>query len=154
MSGPPPRLHRQLIGEARLKALNWHAATVVSAAFFSAFSAVHLIDDFLSDVPAEFNLGVPSTLFLSFAYMLSIVGLLVAASHRSSVAYLGLGIAGCLILLAQLLKSVPEMLLPGTWHLGSVSGIAAIGLGVSAAATAVCSLASWRRAQSRFSDAN
>jgi hypothetical protein len=139
------------MGEAILKASNWHAATIVSAVFFCAFSAVHLIDDFLSDVPSEFNLSVPSTLFLTFAYMLSIVGLLAAASHRSSTGYLGLGIAGILILLAQLLKSVPEMLMPGPWHLGTASEIAAIGLGLFGAVTAICSFKTWRLAKSRFS---
>ena len=133
-----------------MKVLNWHAATVISAVFFSAFSAVHLIDDFLSAVPAEFNLGVNFTLFLSFAYMLSIIGLLVSASNRSKVGYLGLGLASFLILLAQLLKSVPEILLPGIWHLGSVSVIAAIGLGISAAVTAACSLMSWHIAKPRI----
>jgi hypothetical protein len=134
-----------------LRASNWHSATVVSAVFFSAFSAVHLIDDFLSDVPSEFHLDVTLTLFLSFAYMLSIVGLLVAASQRSSTGYLGLGIAGLLIFLAQLLKSVPEMLMPGPWHLGTASEIAAIGLGLFGAVTAICSFKTWRLAKSRFS---
>jgi hypothetical protein len=97
-------------------------------------------------------LSIPSTLFLSFAYMLSIVGLLAAASHRSSTGYLGLGIAGILIFLAQLLKSVPEMLVPGPWHLGTASEIASIGLGLFGAVTAVCSFKAWRRAKFRFSE--
>ena len=135
-----------------MKVSNWHAGTVVSAVFFSAFSAVHLIDDFISDVPSEFNLGVPATLFLTFAYMLSIVGLLAAASRKSPTGYVGLGMAGLLILLAQLLKSVPEMLEPGPWHLGFVSEIAAIGLAISGAVTAVYSFKSWRMVRSIVSD--
>ena len=41
----------------------------------AAFSAIHLIDDFLIGVPAEFNLTVPVTLLLAFAYMAALVGL-------------------------------------------------------------------------------
>ena len=122
----------------------WHTATIISAVLFSAFSAVHLIDDFLSGVPAEFNLTIPSTLLLSFAYMLALLGLIVAASCRSPTSYLGLAIAGLLIFLAQMLKSVPEMIKPGSWHLGLPSEIAAIGLGLSAGMTAVFSYLSWR----------
>jgi hypothetical protein len=127
-----------------LKVSKWHTATIVSAVLFSAFSTVHLIDDFLSGVPSEFNLTIPSTLLLSFAYMLALVGLIVAASCRSPRSYFGLTIAGLLIFLAQLLKSVPEMIKPGSWHLGWPSEIAAIGLGFSAGMTAVFSYFAWR----------
>jgi hypothetical protein len=127
-----------------LKASKWHTAMIVSAVLFSAFSTVHLIDDFLSGVPGEFNLTIPITLLLSFAYMLALVGLIVAASCRSPTSYLGLTIAGLLIFLAQLLKSIPEMIRPGSWHLGLPSEIAAIGLGLSAGMTAVCSYLAWR----------
>ena len=135
-----------------MKTSIWHRGTVIAAVFFSAFSAVHLIDDFISDVPSEFNLGTPVTLFLAFAYMLSIAGLLGATSHKSPIGYFGLGVAGVLILLAQLLKSVPEMLEPGSWHLGLASEIAAIGLAISGAMTAVCSFMSWRIVRSKISD--
>jgi hypothetical protein len=113
--------------------------SVASAVFFAGFSAVHLIDDFIFGVPAEFHLAVPVTMFLALAYMIALVGLIVAASQRSPRGYLGLTVAGLLILLAQLLKSAPEILQPGPWHSGWPSEFLAAGLAVSAAFTAIAS---------------
>jgi hypothetical protein len=135
-----------------MKPSKWHTLTIVSAVAFAAFSAVHLIDDFLFDVPLEFHLSVPFTLLLALAYMAALVGLVAAAASRSPTGYLGLAIAGVLIALAQLLKSAPEMLQPGPWHAGLASELAAIGLGTSAAVTAVASFLAWR-ASSRQSGA-
>jgi hypothetical protein len=122
----------------------------VSAVAFTAFSAVHLIDDFLFDVPAEFKLSVPFTLLLSLAYMAALVGLVAAAASRSPTGYLGLSIAGLLIALAQLLKSASEMAQLGPWHSGLPSELVATGLGLFAAVTAVVSFLAWR-ASSRIS---
>ena len=127
-----------------LKPSKWHSPTIISAVAFAAFSAVHLIDDFLFDVPLEFHLSVPFTLLLALAFMAALVGLVVAAASRSPTGYLGLAIAGLLIALAQLLKSAPEMLQPGPWHAGLASELAAIGLGAFAALTAVVSFLAWR----------
>jgi hypothetical protein len=118
----------------------------VSAVAFAAFSAVHLIDDFLYYVPQEFNLSVSTTLLLALAYMAALVGLVAAAAGGSRTGYLGLAIAGLLISLAQLLKSAPEILEPGPWHSGSASELSAIGLGLSAAATMFFSLLARRAA--------
>jgi hypothetical protein len=135
-----------------LEPSKWHSPAIVSAIAFIAFSAGHLIDDFLFDVPAEFHLSVPFTLLLSLAYMAALVGLMAAAASRSPTGYLGLSIAGLLIALAQLLKSVPEMAQPGPWHSGLPSELVATGLGICAAATAVVSFLAWR-ASSRMSGA-
>ena len=135
-----------------MKRSKWYSPAIVCAVAFSAFSAVHLIDDFLYDVPLEFHLSVPITPLLALAYMAALVGLLAAASGGSRSGYLGLAIAGLLIALAQLLKSAPEILQPGPWHAGLASELAAIGLGASAAVTAVASLLAWR-ASSRQSGA-
>jgi hypothetical protein len=123
----------------------------VSAVAFAAFSAVHLIDDFLYDVPHEFNLSVSTTLLLALVYMAALVGLVAASAGGSRTGYLGLAIAGLLIALAQLLKSAPEILEPGPWHSGPASELAAIGLGLSAAATMFFSLLA-RRAASELRD--
>jgi hypothetical protein len=122
----------------------WHSPAIVSAVAFAAFSAVHLIDDFLFDVPLEFHLSVAFTLLLAWAYMAALVGLVAAAASRSPRGYLGLTIAGLLIAVAQFLKTAPEMLEPGPWHSGVASELAAVGLGLSAAATAVASFLAWR----------
>ena len=99
-------------------ASRWHKPAIACAVAFSGFSATHLIDDFLANVPLEFNLTVPVTEFLALGYMIALVGLVAAAASHSRTAYLGLAIDGLLISSAQLVKSVPEMLLPGPWRLG------------------------------------
>jgi hypothetical protein len=118
----------------------WHRASIRSAVVFAGFSAIHLIDDFLFDVPLEFHLTVAVAEVLALAYMIALVGLIAAASHQSSTGYLGLTIAGFLITLAQILKSAPEILRPGPWHSGAPSELLAAGLAVSAAITAITSV--------------
>lgn len=86
----------------------WHWPSIVFPVAFAAFSAVHLIDNFLAGVPAEFHLNNPITEILALAYMIALVGLIAAASHQSPAGYLGLAIAGLLISAAQLAKSLPE----------------------------------------------
>ena len=122
-----------------MKASKWHRASISSAVVFAGFSAVHLIDDFLFDVPMEFHLTIAFTEVLALAYMIALVGLIAAASHQSPTGYLGLTIAGLLITLAQILKSAPEILQPGPWHSGAPSDLPAAGLAVSATASAITS---------------
>jgi len=124
----------------------WHWPSIISAVAFAAFSAVHLIDDFISDIPREFNLTLPVTEFLALAYMVALVGLIAAASHRSPSGYLGLAIAGLLITLTQLAKSVPEILRPGPWRKGLSSELLAAGLAVTAVLTTVTAFLAWRTA--------
>lgn len=132
-----------------MKSSRWHKLSITSAVFFAGFSAVHLIDDFIFGVPAEFHLAVPVTMLLALAYMICLVGLIVAASQCSAGGYLGLTVAGILIFLAQLLKSAPEILQPGPWHSGWPSEFLAACLAVSSAFTAFASfqarILSWRR---------
>jgi hypothetical protein len=103
-----------------------------------------LIDDFLVNVPLEFNLTVPVTQLLALGYMIALVGLIAAASHYSRAGYLGLTIAGFLISSAQFAKSIPEMLLPGPWRLGLSSELHAIGLTISGVLMMVTSFLTWR----------
>lgn len=117
----------------------WQVSMIVTAVLFSGFSAAHLIDDFVAGVPGEFNLSVPATEGLALAYMVALVGLVVAASGGSRVGYTGLVIAGVLIATAQLVKSVPEILEPGPWRAGAVSEFLSIGLLVTASLTALSS---------------
>ena len=127
-----------------MKPSTWHRPAIVCAVAFSSFSAVHLIDDFLAEVPLEFNLTVPQTELLALGYMIALVGLIAAASRQSRTGYLGLAIAGLLICVAQLAKSIPEILSPGPWRLGLSSELLAVGLMVCAALTMVTSFFAWR----------
>ena len=122
----------------------WHWPSIVSAVAFASFSAVHLIDDFVSDIPREFRLTIPVTEYLALAFMAALIGLIAAASHRSPTGYLGLATAGLLISLTQLMKSLPEILRPGPWRQGLSSELLAVGLAVSAILTTVTAFLAWR----------
>lgn len=128
----------------KLRPSGWHGLAIGSSVLFSGFAAAHLIDDFVWDVPAEFHLTVSVTLWLAFLFVCSLVGLTAAAASGSRAGYLGLTIAGLLILAAQLLKSLPEMLLPGPWHSGLTSESLAVGLAISAGLTSLSSWFAWR----------
>jgi len=121
----------------------WHSPAIISSVAFAAFSAAHLIDDFISDVPREFHLSVEIAMILALAFMAALVGLIAAASARSPAGYLGLAIAGVLIASAQLVKSVPEMIPAGPWHLGLSSEVLAVSLAISSSLTAVFSFYAW-----------
>ena len=70
-----------------MKASKWHQASIGSAVVFAGFSAVHLIDDFLFNVPMEFHLTIVFTEVLALAYLIALVGLIAAASHQSPTGY-------------------------------------------------------------------
>jgi hypothetical protein len=122
----------------------WKKLTIVSSVAMAGFSTVHLIDDFLFQVPQEFNLTVPFTQVLSLAYMIGLVGLIASSAGGSKDGYLGLSIAGILIALTQLAKSVPEMLLLHPWRSGLVSQVLAIGLLVASTSTSLAAFRVWR----------
>lgn len=124
----------------------WHWPAVLSAAGFSAFSAVHLIDEFVWGAPSEFHLTGPATEMLALAYMVAVIGLTVAASHRSPTGYLGLAIGGSLIAIADVSKHGIEMLAAGSWRSGLTSEFLAIGLTLFALLTAITSFRAWRTA--------
>lgn len=115
----------------------WHHLTLWSASAFAAFSAAHLIDDFLAGLPAEFNLSEPVTLLLALAYMFALTGLIAAAARGSQAGYTGLITAGVLITAAQFAKSVPEILQPGSWRAGPISVFLVIGLVLSGMAMSI-----------------
>jgi hypothetical protein len=131
-----------------MKVSRWRKAAVVSAVAFAGLSAAHLTDDFAANVPQEFNLSPALAEILALVYMTALVGLVAFAAKGSRHAYIGLIAAGLIIALAQILKSVPEILAPGPWHLGVVSESLALGLLVAAVAAAITSLLALR-AESR-----
>lgn len=122
----------------------WYRITLISSVLFTSFSTVHLIDDFLNDIPAEFNLGVPFTELLTFLFIVSIIGLIIGAAKKSQISFLGLSIAGLLITAAQLTKSFPEILQPGPWRSGFSSVLIVIGLSISSTVLMISAYLSWR----------
>ncbi len=127
-----------------MKRSRWENRALLCGTFFCALSAVHLIDEFLWDAPAEFHLSVDITLLLALLYMLSIIGLLVLAGRGSPGGFGGLSLGGGLIMLADSLKHGTEIIQPGIWRSGFSSELLAFGLTVAAGATAVTSFLAWR----------
>lgn len=100
-------------GNQTMAPSRWHWPAILSAVGFSAFSAVHLIDEFVWGAPSEFHLTVQVTELLALAYMVAVIGLTVAACHQSPTGYFGLALAGSLIALADVSKHGVEMLSQG-----------------------------------------
>jgi len=122
----------------------WYRLTLPAAVAFGAFSAGHLIDEFVWGAPAEFHLSVEAAEGLALVYMLALLGLTVAAARGSRTGLAGLATAGFLIALADVLKHAPEMVQPGPWRSGLVSEGLALGLTLSALLTGVTAIAALR----------
>jgi len=140
------RLSRRQEGLLTVAPSRWHWPAILSAVGFSAFSAVHLIDEFVWGAPAEFHLTIQATEMLALAYMVAVIGLTIAASHRSPTGYLGLAIGGSLIAIADVSKHGIEMLAAGSWRSGLTSEFLALGLTLFALLTAITSFRAWRTA--------
>jgi len=59
----------------------WQSAAVACGVVFCAFSAAHLIDEFLWRAPMESHLLEPTTELLALGHMLAVVGLLALAAR-------------------------------------------------------------------------
>ncbi len=97
---------------------SWYWITLISSVLFVSFSTIHLIDDFLNEIPKDYKLSVPLTELLTFLYVLSILGLIIGAATYSQISFIGLSIVGLLITAAQLKKTIPEIFKPEPWRSG------------------------------------
>lgn len=123
----------------------WQSAAVVCGVVFCAFSAAHLIDEFLWRTPMEFHLLEPTTELLALGYMLVVVGLLALAARGRRGGFLGLAIAGGIIVAADVVKHGPEVLARGPWRSLAVSEALALGLTLNSLLMLVASILSLRR---------
>jgi hypothetical protein len=122
----------------------WRSAAIISAVLFAGFSGAHLIDEFVWGAPAEFHLAEDVTELLALAYLLALVGLVAAAARGSRAGFLGLAVAGAVIAAADALKHAIDIAAPGPWRFGPISTGLALGLTLSALATALSSIMAWR----------
>jgi hypothetical protein len=125
----------------------WSNRVVCTAAIFAGFGVAHLIDDFLSGVPAEFNLSNPGAQVLGLVFFVALTGLIALAARGSRSTYMGLVIIGLLLAAADTTKHIPEMLETGTYRSGLPSMAFAIGLILSGLTTALVSYMAWRHAR-------
>jgi hypothetical protein len=123
---------------------SWYWTTMISSVLFASFSTIHLIDNFLHEVPGEFNPSVPFTKLFTLFIIISIFGLMVGAAKLSRTSFQGLLIAGSLITAAQFTKSFPEIYQPGPWRSGVSSVLIIVGLTISAITLMISSYMSWR----------
>ncbi len=93
----------------------------------------------------EFHLLEPTTELLALGDMLAVVGLLALAARGRRGGFLGLAIAGGIIVVADVVKHVPEVLARGPWRSLAVSEALALGLTLSSLLMLVASILSLRR---------
>jgi len=108
-----------------------------------AFSAPHLIDDFLYDIPAEFGLTNQETQVLAGIFHTQLVFLFVLAARERKAGYWGLLFWGVFLTLAGILKHLPEILKPEPYWSGPFSETLIIGMmvaGILLALTSVLAL--------------
>lgn len=108
--------------------IRWSNRVIVVSSIFAGFGVAHLIDDFLFGVPAEFNLSDPPTQFLALAFFVALTGLIALAARGTRASYQGLITIGLLLVLADTLKHLPEIIGSVTFRSGAASIFFSVGL--------------------------
>jgi hypothetical protein len=109
------------------------------------FSAPHLIDDFLFDIPAEFGLTNPQTQVLAGIFHVQLMGFFVLAARGRQVGYYGTLFWGLFLALAGTLKHLPEIVKPEPYWSGIFSETLILGMIVAGIALAITSWLAIRR---------
>jgi hypothetical protein len=122
----------------------WNKLVIGMGLVLVFFAAPHLIDDFLFNVPEEFGLTNPQTQVLAgiFHVQLIVFFILVVKERRSG--YFGMLFWGVFLVLAGILKHVPEMMKPEPYWSGPFSETLIIGLMLSGAGLAAASIMALR----------
>ena len=123
----------------------WSNLVLIVGACLLFFSAPHLIDDFLFDIPAEFGLTNQQTQVLAaiFHTQLMLFFVLVARNHRWG--YVGTLFWGVFLALAGILKHVPQILKSEPYWSGPFSEALILGMIVAGITLAICSWLALRR---------
>lgn len=123
----------------------WSNRVVFVAVIFVGFAVAHFVDEFLFDVPAEFNLSNEISQVLGFIFFSALVGLVALSARGGRSSYTGLMVIGCLLALADALKHIPEMLKPDPFRSGFVSIFFALGMIVTGLSTAAVAFLARKR---------
>ena len=116
------------------------------------FSAPHLIDDFLFDIPAEFGLTNPQTQVLAGIFHVQLMVFFVLAARRRRAGYFGTLFWGIFLALAGILKHLPEIVKPEPYWSGVFSETLIMGMIVAGIALALTSWLALRRQESPTPD--
>lgn len=92
------------------------------------FSAPHLIDDFLYDIPEEFGLTDQQTQVLAAIFHVQLIVFFVLAARERKAGYYGTLFWGIFLALAGVLKHLPEILKPEPYWSGLFSEALIIGM--------------------------
>ncbi len=110
------------------------------------FSAPHLIDDFLFDIPAEFGLTNHQAQILAGIFHVQLVVIFVLAARGRRAGYYGTLFWGIFLALAGILRHLPEIAKPEPYWSGPFSEVLILGMIVAGLALAVISWLALRRA--------
>ena len=128
-----------------IKKLEWRNFVLAVGLVLVFFSAPHLIDDFLFDIPAEFGLTNPQTQILAgiFHTQLTLIFILVAQDRKAG--YYGTLFWGIFLALAGILKHIPKIMQPEPYWSGPFSELLIIGMIIAGIILAVVSLLALRK---------
>ena len=126
------------------KRYKWRHLVIGVGLVLIFFSAPHLIDDFLYDIPEEFGLTNQQTQVLAGIFHVQLVAFFVLVARERRVGYYGTLFWGVFLALAGLLRHLPEILKPEPYWSGAFSETLIIGMMLSGIVLAVVSILALR----------
>ena len=108
------------------------------------FSAPHLIDDFLYDIPKDFSLSNQVTQVMAGIFHVQLIIFFVLTARNRKAGYYGLLFWGIFLALAGILKHLPKILEPEPYWSGAFSETLIIGMIIVGIALSITSLLALR----------
>lgn len=128
------------------KKYKWSNLVIGVGLVLVLFSAPHLIDDFLYDIPEEFGLTDQQTQVLAAIFHVQLIVFFVLAARERKAGYYGTLFWGVFLALAGILKHLPEILKPEPYWSGLFSEALIIGMIVAGIVLAIVSTLALRDA--------
>lgn len=126
------------------KRYRWSNLVIGVGLVLVLFSAPHLIDDFLYNIPEEFGLTNQQTQVLAGIFHTQLIVFFVLAARERKAGYYGLLFWGVFLALAGILKHLPQIVKPEPYWSGTFSETLIIGMIVVGIALAVVSILALR----------
>jgi hypothetical protein len=111
------------------------------------FSAPHLIDDFLYNIPEDFGLTNQQTQVLAGIFHAQLIVFFVLVARERKAGCYGMLFWGIFLFMAGLLKHIPEIVKPDPYWSGPFSETLIIGMMISGVLLAVVSILALRDLQ-------
>ena len=107
---------------------HWSNLVITFGLILVFFSAPHLIDDFLFDIPAEFGLTNPQTQVLAGIFHAQLIVFFVLVAREQRLGYWGTLFWGIFLALAGILKHLPKIVKPEPYWSGVFSETLILGM--------------------------